>query len=106
MLSLPFPYQITSKGEARFLELMRDPSAPFNLKMLFFQSTPSSDRKLLLERQRDEWVRKLEERRRDQERIADHSVDRYRAALLARAIENLERDIAWIENLIEGEDPP
>lgn len=99
-------YQITPAGEARFLELMRGPGAPFTLKMLFFQSIPPSDCKLLLERQRDEWVRKLEERQRDQERIAGHSVDRHRAALLVRAIEHLERDIAWIENLIEGEDQP
>ena len=99
-------YQITPEGQTRFLELMRVSSAPFTLKMLFFQSIAPSDRKLLLERQRDEWVRKLEERQLDQERIAGHSVDRYRTALLTRAIEHLERDIAWIEKLIEGVDQP
>lgn len=97
-------YQITPEGEARFLELMHDPGAPFALKMLFFQSIPPADRKRLLEQQRGEWIRKLEERRRDWEWIAERSVDRYRTALLARAIERLERDIAWIQNLIEGED--
>jgi len=99
-------YQITTEGQTRFLELMREPSAFFSLKMLFFQSITPSDRKLLLTQQREEWVRKLDDRRRDQERITKRSVDHYRAALLARAIEHLEGDIAWIENLIEGEDHP
>ncbi|MEW6233641.1 MAG: PadR family transcriptional regulator [Chloroflexota bacterium] len=97
-------YRITSEGEARFSELMQDPGAPFNLKMLFIHSIQPSERVRLLEQQRDEWVRKLEERRGDQERIAERNIHRYRAALLTRAIEHLERDIAWIQNLIEGED--
>ncbi|MCL4514328.1 MAG: PadR family transcriptional regulator [Firmicutes bacterium] len=101
-------YQITSEGETRFLELMRDPGASFSLKMLFFESITPSDRRWLLEQQRDEWVRKLEERRRNQEQIsgqgADRFVNRYRVALLARSIEHLERDIAWIQNLIKGEE--
>lgn len=97
-------YQITLEGETYFLELMRNSDVPFTLKLLFFQSIPASDRKHLMERQRDEWTRKLEERHHSRELIAHRSVDRYRAALLARAIERLKRDIAWIQDLIEGED--
>ena len=97
-------YRITPAGETRFLELMGDPAVSFNLKMLFFQSISPSDRRQLLEQRRGEWIHELEARQRDQERIAERSVDRYRAALLARAIEHLERDVAWIQNLIEEEE--
>ena len=96
-------YCITPKGEGRFLELMRDVGTPFTLKMLFFQSILPSDRKWLLAQQRDEWARKLEERHRNREQITDRSVNRYRMALLDRAIEQLERDIAWVQSLIEKE---
>jgi DNA-binding PadR family transcriptional regulator len=94
-------HHITAKGEARFTELMGEPSAPLLLKMLFFQDVTPSLRRRLLEQQRDEWTHRLEERRRNKEQIAHRSVDRYRAALLNRAIDHLERDIAWIQELIE-----
>jgi len=74
--------------------------------MLFLKSIPPLDRKRLLEQQRDEWANKLQERQRDREQIGRRSVDRYQAALLSRAIEHLERDIAWVQNLIEGKDQP
>lgn len=99
-------YQITPKGEAYFLELMKNSNVPFTLKMLFFRSIPPSDRKQLMAQQRDEWTRKLEERQRRQEQITSRPVDGYRAALLARAIERLRWDIAWIENFMRGEDQP
>ncbi|GAB6274120.1 MAG: PadR family transcriptional regulator [Peptococcaceae bacterium] len=97
-------YRITPKGEVRFLELLRDPGASFGLKMLFFRNIPPADRKRLLERQRDEWARKLKERRRVREQIGNRPVDHYRTALLVRSIEHLEQDIAWIQHLIKEED--
>ncbi len=96
-------YQITREGEARFLELMRDPGAPFTLKMLFFQSIPISERRKLLEQQRDEWARKLDERQHMGAQITGRVTDRYQVALLARSLGHLERDLAWIQNLLEGE---
>ena len=96
-------YRITQQGEARLLELMHDPNVPFTLKMLFFQSIPPSDRRQLLEEQRDEWARKLGQRRQDRERIGGRPGDRYRSALLARAMDQLDRDLAWIEGLIAQE---
>ncbi|MDD5466673.1 MAG: PadR family transcriptional regulator [Anaerolineales bacterium] len=99
-------YQITLVGEERFLGLMRSSDLPLTLKMLFFQSLPAEDREWLLVQQRDEWVRKLEERRRDRARMANQPDERYRTALLDRSIRHLERDVAWIQNLIEGEERP
>ncbi len=96
-------YRLTPKGERRFLELMHDPGTSFGLKVLFFQSLPPSDRLIVLEEQRGEWIRKLAERQRDWELISGRHGDRYRAALLARAIDHLERDIAWIDRLIAEE---
>lgn len=96
-------YQITFEGEARFMELMQDPGAPFSLKMLLIHSIQPSERMQLLEQQQNEWVHKLKERRRDQERIAERYIHRYRAALLTRSMEHLERDIVWIQNLIQEE---
>ena len=96
-------HHITARGEARFTELMSEPSAPFLLKMLFFQNIAPSLRRRLLEQQRDQWTRRLDQRRQNKEQIAHRSVDRYRAALLNRAIDHLERDIAWIQELIEKE---
>ncbi len=96
-------YKITPEGEARFLELMRDPGVLFTLKMLFFDSILPSERRDLLEGQRDEWARKLEQRRHDRERVGGRPGDRYRSALVARAIDHLERDLTWMENLIEEE---
>lgn len=95
-------YRVTSLGRDRFLELMRDPHVPFTLKMLFFSRVPPQDRARLLKRQRDEWVRTLEDRQAILKRISGSSADPYRMALLARSMEHLKRDIAWIENLMEG----
>ncbi|MBI4494478.1 MAG: PadR family transcriptional regulator [Chloroflexi bacterium] len=99
-------YQVTRAGRDRFLELAQDSSAPFGLRLLFFQSIPPAERKRLLGQQRDAWSARLAERRRAREHLAGRAVDRYRAALLARAIDHLERDLAWIQHLIEGEDQP
>ncbi len=96
-------YRITPEGNARFSELVQDLTVPFTLKMLFFESVPAPARRRLLEQQRDEWARKLAERRQDQERIGGLDRDRYRAALVARAIDHLERDTAWIESIIREE---
>lgn len=96
-------YQITPEGEERFLELMRSSDLPLTLKMLFLQCLPAEDRKRLLVQQRDGWFCKLEERRRDRVRMVGQPDERYRTALLERSIAQLERDIAWILKLIEGE---
>ncbi len=81
-------------------------NAPFTLKILFFKSISTSDRKRLMELQRDEWSRKLEERQHYREQLSRRSEDHYRSSLLERSIKQLARDITWIQDLIKGEKQP
>jgi DNA-binding PadR family transcriptional regulator len=96
-------YHITPKGRERFLKLMHELSIPLTQKLLFFQDILSTERKQILERHKEELVDRLEKYRRVQESIDVNTIDRYRAALFAREIEHVSRDMTWLQDLIYQE---
>ena len=97
-------YKITSKGKDRFVQLMHEPTVPLTQKLLFLQAIPPAERKQILESHKEEWTNRLEQYRRIQKRIDVKTIDRYRAALLAREIDHLAKDIIWLQQLIDNEE--
>lgn len=96
-------YEITAKGMARFSELMRKPTVPITQKMLFFEAIPPRERCKILQAQKDEWLAKLAKYREHQGHADTSKVDRYRAALLTREIDHLEKDVIWLDRLLDEE---
>ena len=96
-------YRITPKGKERLASLMHDSAVPLTLKMLFFEAISPQDRSKILESQKKEWVRKLAKYRLVQEHIDVRYTSCYQVALLAREIEHLEKDITWLERLLDEE---
>ena len=97
-------YRITPKGRNRFAQLMHDPGVALTQKLLFFEAFPSVERREILESHKEEWANRLAHHLDEQQQIDARRVDRYRAALLARKVERLEKDVIWLENLIDEED--
>lgn len=98
-----FVYRMTAKGGKRFVQLMHDPSTPLAQKLLFFEAIPPVDRRQILETHKEEWLRRAERYRHQQEQIDTRHVDRYRVSLLNREVESLEKDIIWLQALIDDE---
>lgn len=97
-------YHITSKGKARFVQLMHDPTVTLTQKLLFLEAIPPAERREILESHKEEWTNRLEQYRRIQERIDSKAIGRYRAALLKREIDHLAKDIIWLQQLIDDEE--
>lgn len=97
-------YGITDRGEARLAELIADPGdddRTFPLKLAFCRWCEPEVRLGLLQRRRAALVERLKEGRstmRPSERI-----DRYVRSLMEHETESTERDIAWLDRLIEEE---
>jgi len=97
-------YGITEAGEARLCELIADPSdinddRAFNVKLAFCRYCDAETRLALLQGRRDALRAQLAERTRP-----STSVDRYLRAVLEHDTESIERDIAWLDRLIETEE--
>ena len=96
-------YHITAKGEERFVQLMHDPSVALTQKLLFFQAIPATDREQILRSHMGEWMSRLKKCRHEQARADVVTVGRYRAALLNREVDRLEKDMVWLQKLIDEE---
>lgn len=95
-------YGITEVGMARLCELIADPTdddRAFNVKLAFCRVCTADQRLALLRRRRaalaDRLTETLGQRR---------AGDRYRKALVEHDTEGIERDIAWLDRLIETEE--
>ncbi len=97
-------YHITSKGKERFVQLLHEPSVPFTQKLLFLETISLAERRQILESHNEELTNRLEKYRRIQERIDVKTIDRYRAALLAREVDHVAKDIIWLQHLIDDEE--
>ena len=98
-------YGITPTGEARLAELIADPSddeRSFPVKVAFCRFTDPTTRIGLLERRRAALVERLGEAN-SAIRARGDRLDRYRRSLLEHHTETTERDIAWLDRLLEGE---
>lgn len=97
-------YGITDRGEARLAELVADPSdddRTFPLKLAFCRWCEPEVRLGLLQRRRAALVDRLAESRSTM-RLTER-VDRYVRSLMEHETESTERDIAWLDRLIEEE---
>lgn len=98
-------YGITPMGEARLAELIADPvddERSFPVKIAFCRFTDPATRLGLLERRRATLVDRLSECRRSI-RAGGDRLDRYVRSLLEHDTESTERDIAWLDGLLDQE---
>lgn len=100
-------YRITARGEVVFAELLRDPDGAvddrtFALQLSFFRFLEPTDRLELLQRRRAELADRLARSRRTR----TPSIDRYTRSLAEHRTDSVERDLAWIDALIDGERRP
>jgi DNA-binding PadR family transcriptional regulator len=97
-------YGITDRGEARLAELIADRSDDercFSLKLAFCRWCEPEVRLGLLQRRRAALVERLSEGRST--RTPAERLDRYVRSLMEHETESTERDIAWLDRLIEEE---
>lgn len=111
-------YGITERGQELFEELLAadaasDDDRTFTLKLAFARFLPGEARLRLLERRRAHLVERLARaraafpERETDDRLAGRArktpLDRYRRSLLEHTNETTERDISWLDRLIEAE---
>ena len=97
-------YGITEEGRARLCELIADPSdddRAFNVKLAFCSVCPPEDRLALLQRRRAALADRLTQTRATGTKRK--ATDRYLRALAEHDTEGIERDIAWLDRLIDSE---
>lgn len=102
-------YRITARGEILFEELLRNPSngaddRTFTLQLSFCRYLSSSDRVELLQRRRAELAERLAHARKPRTSgVAGSSIDRYTRSLAEHRNDSVERDLEWIDSLIDEE---
>jgi DNA-binding PadR family transcriptional regulator len=101
-------YGITERGEALFEDLLAaenkssDDDREFNLRLAFARHLPPDARLGMLERRRSQLLERLA-RARNRARTARERADSYARSLMEHNEESTERDLSWIERLIEHE---
>jgi len=105
-------YRITDEGRRQFAALLdserdagADDARSFGLRLAFARYLPPQARLRLLERRRAHLAERLTESRSAAVAAADR-LDVYTRALLEHATESTERDISWLDRLIEAERSP
>jgi DNA-binding PadR family transcriptional regulator len=102
-------YQITDEGRRQFAELLHsdqaggnDEARNFSLRLAFARYLPPHARLRLLERRRGQLFQRLSEARAAVA-AAEGRLDTYARSLMEHTTESTERDIAWLDRLIEAE---
>lgn len=101
-------YGITERGERLFEELLAaesqsaDDDRAFNLKLAFAGYLPAEARLGLLQRRRAHLVERLA-KARENIRTRRERLDDYAHSLLEHGTETTERDISWLDRMIEQE---
>jgi len=102
-------YAITDEGRRQFAELLEneraggaDDARSFSLRLAFARYLPPQARLRLLERRRAHLVERLSDARVSAAGAQDR-LDTYARALVEHTTESTERDIAWLDRLIEAE---
>jgi DNA-binding PadR family transcriptional regulator len=104
-------YRITERGDELLVELLladderADPEKAFALKLAFCRHVPPPARLQLLERRRAVLVERLERARTPARGRTSRSTapDRYLASLLEHRARSVERDLEWVDELIDAE---
>jgi DNA-binding PadR family transcriptional regulator len=101
-------YGITERGQALFEELLAaeatsaEDDRSFNLKLAFARYLPADARIGLLERRRGVLVERLA-RLKTSVRTGRERLDSYSRSLIEHSTETTERDISWLDTLIQIE---
>jgi DNA-binding PadR family transcriptional regulator len=102
-------YEITDEGRRQFAELLHseraggnDDTRNFHLRLAFARYLPPHARLRLLERRRGQLFQRLAEAR-SAAAAAEGRLDTYARSLMEHTTESTERDIAWLDRLIEAE---
>ncbi len=102
-------YRITEEGRRQFAELLdseqaggNDEARNFSLRLVFARYLPPHARLRLLERRRGQLFQRLAEAR-TAVAAAEGRLDSYARSLMEHTAESTERDIAWLDRLIEAE---
>jgi DNA-binding PadR family transcriptional regulator len=100
-------YRITEEGRRQFAELLdseraggNDDARNFSLRLAFARYLPPHARLRLLERRRAQLFERLSEAR---SASVEGRLDSYARSLMEHTTESTERDIAWLDRLIEAE---
>lgn len=102
-------YRITEAGEAEFLELLEEGTSSvweedkFPLRLAFFRYLKPEIRIRLLERRKLYLEEKLVEGARSLSRVNKARADSYQLSLMRHGMDTIERDIAWLDELIVAE---
>ena len=97
-------YRITPQGEALFRELLAaddpgDDERAFSLKLAFCRHLDPEARLVLLERRRADLADRLSRARRTR----GPGLDRYTRSLVEHRTRSTERDLEWVDGLIQAE---
>jgi DNA-binding PadR family transcriptional regulator len=101
-------YRITGTGRRQFEELLNgepssvDDGRDFGLRLAFARYLPPQARLRLLERQRARLTQRLSHARAAQHDAAKR-LDAYALRLVEHSNDSTERDISWLDQLIESE---
>ena len=102
-------YCITEEGRRQFAELLvneraasTDDARSFGLRLAFARYLPPQARLRLLERRRAQLVQRLADARAAATSI-EGRLDPYARSLMEHTTESTERDISWLDRLIESE---
>jgi DNA-binding PadR family transcriptional regulator len=102
-------YRITDEGRRQFAELLdseraggNDDARNFSLRLAFARYLPPQARLRLLERRRAQLFQRLAEARAAAAQ-AEGRLDSYARSLMEHTVESTERDIAWLDRLIDAE---
>ena len=97
-------YRITGGGRELFAELLAgaggDDARSFGLRLAFARHLAPSGRLSLLQRRRAQLVERLAELHQT---VDDDDLDSYARTVVEHTAEGVERDIGWIDRLIERE---
>jgi len=102
-------YRITELGRRQFAELLvneraasTDDARSFGLRLAFARYLPPQARLRLLERRRAQLVQRLADARGAAAAV-ESRLDPYARSLIEHTTESTERDVAWLDRLIESE---
>jgi len=99
-------YRVTAEGRRQFATLLAaepaagDDARNFGLRLAFARYLPPQARLRLLERRRSQLMDRLTATRRSAE--GDH-LDCYARSLVEHAADSMERDVVWLDHLIDAE---
>lgn len=101
-------YQLTAEGKERFEALLKD-SGPaawedehFDVHFAFFARTDADTRLRILEGRRSRLQERLDGVRQSMSRTRER-LDSYTLELQNHGLESVEREVRWLDGLIEGE---